>query len=191
MIKTKTGIKLMSFEEVVEQYEVYLWKEAHKYKDYWQFEGIDDVYQVALIGCWKGYRGYKYNKEKPVLFLTYMSRCVQNSIFMKIRDTKKRDEISFNTKISIGDNDQERTLEDTLEANFDISSWINVNVINKYISKLSPKEKEFVLAYLGVISVCQYELAKKYNTGQPSVSRKTRELMNSLKKQLLKEGVDY
>lgn len=189
LIKLSEGnVKLMNFEEVLKQYEKFLFKEINKYSGYWQFKGqFDELQQIATIGLWRAYDTYKFDVDRQILFMTYAYHCVSNEILMQIRKSKKyKNSISLDATVYTDKDNKDLVMEEILFDNIDIVNAIAYKeILNKLIKGLNERELDEVKCFLKNIK--QSDLAKKYNITQSGMSRHVRKTMNRIRRFLAEE----
>lgn len=139
-------------------------------------DGIDEYFDVGMIGLTKGLQTYTESKGS---LSTYLVNCIKNEILMEMRNQKanKRNNgikpISINTPTT--DN---LTIEDTIKSDFDIlEDTIKKECIKDLrlaIDTLKPVEKHVIIdIYFN--NKTQLEIAKELGFRQSYVSRiKTR-----------------
>ena len=181
--------ELMSFDEVIQQYKNYLYKEANKFS-YTVHYDTEEIYQVALIGLWKAYKSYK--EDGSVLFLTYAAICIRNEILLYLRKIKKQPQLlSLEATLYTNSEGNEMMLEDLIGEDDSFTDKLAENeILSKIVKDLNERQIE-ELECLLYKEVKQKELAEKYNTTQTYISRRTRRTLEGLKKQYLWECRDF
>lgn len=82
-IKVKGKIRMMTFEEVYEQYIPLLHNRTKRYRNHTLY---DDIFQVARIALWKSFKAY----ERPDCeFVTFAYNGINQEIYNYIRDYYK------------------------------------------------------------------------------------------------------
>lgn len=178
-IKLKNEIKNMTLEEVLKQFQKFIYKVCQPWKLKYE---LDDLSQVAFMGLNKAYENYDIKKD--VLFLTYAAMIINNEIRMYHRKNKKHENnISMSTTFQFKDNDN-LELGDTLQddINYEDVAVTNIECEKLKISmqKLSQSEQKIIEAvHFGYKS--QKEIAHELNLSQSIVSRKYRKALSKLK----------
>lgn len=138
--------------------------------------GIDEYFDVGMLGLVKGLKTYTESKGA---ISTYLVNCIKNEILMEMRNQKavKRNNgvkpISINT--STTDN---LTIEGTIKSDFDLLESIikneRIKELGVAITTLKPVEKHVIIdIYFN--NKTQLEIAKELGFRQSYVSRiKTR-----------------
>ena len=134
--------------------------------------GIDEYFDVGMIGLVKGLKTYSESKG---VISTYLVKCIRNEIVMELRNQKtgKRNNgvkpISINTPTT--DN---LTIEDTIKSNFDMLEYEikneRIKELGIAMSSLKPVEKRVIIdIYFN--NKTQLEIAKELGFRQSYVSR--------------------
>lgn len=153
---------------------------------------IDDLISIGTIGLVKGIDSYKQNKKTKLT--TYIARCIENEILMYFRSNKKHlNNISLNDSIGYDKDGNEINLIDVLKyENEDILEEINtqenISLLNKYLNKLSPKEKEIIFKRYGLNNTkeqTQREIAKSLNISRSYVSRIEKRALSRILKEFI------
>ncbi len=138
----------------------------------------DDLISIGTIGLIKGIDTYK--KTPTVKITTYAARCIQNEILMYYRSNKKNQyTISLNDSIGYDKEGNEINLVDMLEdKQEDILDTIqikdNINLLSKYMKKLTKREKEIIIKRYGLNNekeLTQKEIADSIGISRSYVSR--------------------
>ena len=128
----------------------------------------DDLISIGTIGLVKGIDSYKMNKK--VKLTTYAARCIENEILMHLRSNKKHlNNVSLNDSLGYDKDGNEINLIDVIKMeNKDITEEINtkdnVELLYKYINKLTKREKEIIIRRYGLFNnkeMTQKEIAKE------------------------------
>ena len=139
-------------------------------------DGIDEYFDVGMLGLVKGLKTYSESKG---VISTYLVKCIRNEIVMELRNQKtdKRNNgvkpISINTPMT--DN---LTIEDTIKSDFDMLEYEikneRIKELGVAITALKPVEKHVIIdIYFN--NKTQLEIAKELGFRQSYVSRiKTR-----------------
>lgn len=139
-------------------------------------DGIDEYFDVGMLGLVKGLKTYTESKGS---LSTYLVNCIKNEILMEMRNQKtvKRNNgvkpISINTPTT--DN---LTIEDTIKSDFDMLEYEikkeRIKELGVAIITLKPVEKHVIIdIYFN--NKTQLEIAEEIGVRQSYVSRiKTR-----------------
>lgn len=156
----------------------------------------DDLISIGTIGLIKGIDTYKENKSTKIT--TYAARCIQNEILMYFRSNKKNQHnISINDSIGFDKEGNEINLIDVLknEDTEDMADIIhkenNLNLLNKYIDILLPREKEIIIKRYGLFmqdEKTQKEIAKELNISRSYVSRIEKRALTKILREYLKNN---
>ena len=156
----------------------------------------DDLISIGTIGLIKGIDTYKENKSTKIT--TYAARCIQNEILMYFRSNKKSQyNISINDSIGFDKEGNEINLIDVLknEDTEDMADIIhkenNLNLLNKYINILLPREKEIIIKRYGLYmrdEKTQKEIAKELNISRSYVSRIEKRALTKILREYLKNN---
>ena len=135
-------------------------------------EGIDEYFDVGMLGLTKGLQTYTESKGS---LSNYLVNCIKNEILMELRNQKtgKRNNgvkpISINTPTT--DN---LTIEDTIKSNFDILEYEikneRIKELGVAITTLKPVEKHVIIG-IYFNNKTQLEIAKELGFRQSYVSR--------------------
>lgn len=145
-------------------------------------EGIDEYFDVGMIGLVKGTQTYKKKKGE---ISTYLAKCIRNEIVMELRNQKadKRNNgvkpISINTPTT--DN---LTIEDTIKSNFDVLEYEikneRIKELGIAIASLKPVEKRVIIdIYFN--NKTQLEIAEEIGVRQSYVSKVRTRAINKLR----------
>lgn len=134
--------------------------------------GIDEYFDVGMIGLTKGLQTYTESKGS---LSTYLVNCIKNEILMEMRNQKagKRNNgakpISINTPTT--DN---LTIEDTIKSNFDMLEYEikneRIKELGVAIASLKPVEK-CVIIDIYFNNKTQLEIAEEIGVRQSYISR--------------------
>ena len=153
----------------------------------------DDLISIGTIGLIKGIDTYK--KTPKVKITTYAARCIQNEILMFYRSNKKnQNTISLNDSIGYDKEGNEINLVDLLEdKQEDILDTIqikeNINLLNKYLSKLNKREKEIIIKRYGLNNekdLTQKEIADELGISRSYVSRIEKRALTKILREFIK-----
>ena len=145
-------------------------------------DGIDEYFDVGMLGLVKGLKTYSESKG---VISTYLVKCIRNEIVMELRNQKtgKRNNgvkpISINTPTT--DN---LTIEDTIKSNFDMLESIikkeRIKELGVAINTLKPVEKHVIIdIYFN--NKTQLEIAEEIGVRQSYVSRVRTRAINKLR----------
>lgn len=134
--------------------------------------GIDEYFDIGLLGLTKGLKTYTESKGS---LSTYLVNCIKNEILMEMRNQKagKRNNgakpISINTPTT--DN---LTIEDTIKSNFDMLEYEikneRIKELSIAIASLKPIEK-CVIIDIYFNNKTQLEIAEEIGVRQSYISR--------------------
>ena len=153
----------------------------------------DDLISIGTIGLIKGIDTYK--KTPKVKITTYAARCIQNEILMYYRSNKKNGiTISLNDSIGYDKEGNEINLGDLLEdKQEDVIDKIeikdNIELLNKYLEKLSKREKEIIIKRYGLNNekdLTQKEIAETLGISRSYVSRIEKRALTKILREFLK-----
>ena len=127
----------------------------------------DDLISIGTIGLIKGVDTYQKNHN--VKITTYCARCIENEILMYFRKNNKYlNDISINDPIGFDKDGNPIEILDVLKVEEkDFSEEVhlkdNINLLNKYLSVLTPREKTIIEE--------RYGLKNKDNSTQKNISK--------------------
>ena len=160
-------------------------------------EDTDDLISIGTIGLIKGVDSY--SKKKNTRLSTYAARCIENEVLMYFRNNKKRSkDISINESVGFDKEGNEITILDILKTPtpdfaLDIHKENNIEDLKKYLSVLTPREKEIIIARYGLEDndeITQKEIAKKLNISRSYVSRIEKRALTKILREFLKNNKD-
>lgn len=159
-------VETLTFEQVFDKYQALM---VNSIKSYIDNFGYDDMYQVASMGLWRAYRDYDLSKYK-VGFGYYAAIVIKNYIRMNYRNHKRsvNDALSLNSIIDTKDEDIEYI--DRLEDNYNLENAV-ISRIGLIQALKNLEEKERIYLLLSLNGIEQKEIARRYDTLQPTVSR--------------------
>ena len=155
----------------------------------------DDLISIGTIGLVKGIDSYKMNKK--VKLTTYAARCIENEILMHLRSNKKHlNNVSLNDSLGYDKDGNEINLIDVIKMeNKDITEEINtkdnVELLYKYINKLTKREKEIIIRRYGLFNnkeMTQKEIAKEMMISRSYVSRIEKRAISKILKEFIKSN---
>lgn len=154
----------------------------------------DDLIGIGTIGLIKGVDSYK--PDKDIKLTTYIAKCIQNEIFMFFRKVKGEAYKTVSLQDSVGyDKDgneinlAELIPDNTLEMEASIETKDNLELINKFINKLLPREKEILKKRYGLMNTkeqTQKEIAREMNISRSYVSRIEKRALSKILKEFIK-----
>lgn len=111
-----------------------------------------DLVCIGNIGLIKAVETFDIDKKST--FANYAIRCIDNEILMHFRYVKKHNVVqSLNTVISVDQDDNEETLEQTIASNDDFEEEIIENeqqkIVREIIEELPEREKQILYMYFG------------------------------------------
>ncbi len=155
----------------------------------------DDLISIGTIGLIKGIDSYKNDHKTKIT--TYCARCIENEILMFFRSNKKNDNtVSLNDSIGYDKDGNEINLIDIIKDNeldmlTELHNKDNINLLVKYLKKLSPREKEIIIKRYGLNNTkekTQKEIAKDLNISRSYVSRIEKRALTKILREFLKSN---
>ena len=169
---------------------------AHIVKKYDTKDNIvDDLISIGTIGLIKGIDSFK--NDKNTRLTTYCAKCIQNEILMYFRNNKKHiNDVSLNDSIGYDKDGNEINLIDVIKMeNKDITEEINtkdnVELLYKYINKLTKREKEIIIRRYGLFNnkeMTQKEIAKEMMISRSYVSRIEKRALTKLLREFIRNN---
>ena len=153
----------------------------------------DDLISIGTIGLIKGIDSYK--SDKNIRLTTYVARCIENEILMYFRSIKKyQNTVSLNDSIGYDKDGNKIMLIDVLKDNKvsleeELYLKENINLISKYLVKLTNREKEIIIKRYGLNNkkaMTQKEIAKNMNISRSYVSRIEKRAISKILKEFIK-----
>ena len=138
----------------------------------------DDLISIGTIGLIKGIDSYSLKHGTKIT--TYCARCIENEILMYFRSNKKNNQnISLDDPIGYDKEGNDITILDVLKAPKpdyveELFKKDNIVLLNKYLSILTPREKEIIKRRYGFNEYdeqTQKEIAKDLKISRSYVSR--------------------
>ena len=154
---------------------------------------VDDLIGIGTVGLIKGID--TYSKNRNVKLTTYAAKCSENEILMHFRSDKKNiKNISIYEGISYDKEGKEITILDVLKTpdpDFleEIHKNNNIELLKKYMNKLTPREKEILEKRYGLNGydeVTQKEIAKELGISRSYVSRIEKRATTKILKEFIK-----
>lgn len=153
----------------------------------------DDLISIGTIGLIKGIDSY--NNDKSTKITTYAARCIENEILMYFRSNKKNlNNVSLNDSIGYDKDGNEINLIDVLKDNSpDINEILhtkdNIKLLNKYLTLLTPREKDIIIKRYGLLNSDEYtqkEIAKQLKISRSYVSRIEKRALTKILREFIK-----
>ena len=154
---------------------------------------VDDLIGIGTVGLIKGID--TYSKNRNVKLTTYAAKCSENEILMHFRSDKKNiKNISIYDGISYDKEGNEITILDVLKTpdpDFleEIHKNNNIELLKKYMNKLTPREKEILEKRYGLNGydeITQKEIAKELGISRSYVSRIEKRATTKILKEFIK-----
>ena len=172
---------------------------AHIVKKFERFENnTDDLISIGTIGLIKGIDSFKPDKKNRIT--TYVARCIEKEILMYFRANKKNNNnVSLNDSIGYDKDGNEINLIDVIKANnVDIIEELhtkdNIESINKFLSILTPREKEIIIKRFGLFNtdeLTQKEIAEELNISRSYVSRIEKRAISKIYREFKKKKKEF
>ena len=154
---------------------------------------MDDLIGIGTVGLIKGID--TYSLDKKVKLTTYAAKCAENEILMYFRANKKNSKnISIYEGISYDKEGNEITVLDVLKTKDpdyleDIYVKDNIQLLRKYFSILSSREKEILYMRYGLgkeEEKTQKEIAKSMGISRSYVSRIEKRAITKILREFIK-----
>ncbi|MDO4337750.1 MAG: RNA polymerase sporulation sigma factor SigE [Eubacteriales bacterium] len=157
--------------------------------------GVEDLISIGTIGLIKAIN--TFDPVKKIKLATYASRCIENEILMYLRrNSKTKMEVSIDEPLNVDWDGNELLLSDILGTDEDVISRrledeVEITLLGKAISKLSPREQTIIKLRFGLNSAegrekTQKEVADLLGISQSYISRLEKRIMKRLKKEIVK-----
>lgn len=155
----------------------------------------DDLIGIGTVGLIKGIDTYSPNKN--VRLTTYVAKCAENEILMYFRGDKKNSKnISIYDSISYDKEGNEITILDILKTpdpdfSLEIHKNDNIELLKKYLNKLTKREKEIIEARYGLNNKeekTQKEIAQKLGISRSYVSRIEKRATTKILREFIKNN---
>lgn len=156
-------------------------------------QDIDDLIGIGTIGLIKGIDTYELNKK--VKLATYAAKCAENEILMYFRTDKKNNKnVSLFEEISYDKEGNKITILDILKTDDpdyieEIYQKENIELLNKYMSVLTKREKEIIESRYGLNDKeeqTQKEIAKNLKISRSYVSRLEKRATTKILREFIK-----
>ena len=155
----------------------------------------DDLISIGTIGLIKGVD--TFSSDKGVKITTYCARCIENEILMYFRSNNRyNNDISINDAVGFDKDGNEIAIMDVLKTpNPDFVSDIdlkdNIELLKKYISVLTPREKEILNRRYGLNNQdeeTQKTISKKLGISRSYVSRIEKRALTKILREFIKNN---
>ena len=157
--------------------------------------GVEDLISIGTIGLIKAIN--TFDPVKKIKLATYASRCIENEILMYLRrNSKTKMEVSIDEPLNVDWDGNELLLSDILGTDEDVISRhledeVEITLLGKAISKLSPREQTIIKLRFGLNSPegrekTQKEVADILGISQSYISRLEKKIMQRLRREMVK-----
>ena len=157
-------------------------------------EDTDDLISIGTIGLIKAIN--TFNPVKNIKLATYASRCIENEILMYLRrNSKTKMEVSIDEPLNVDWDGNELLLSDILGTDDDeisrrLEDEVEIRLLGKAISKLSPREQTIIKLRFGLgrdegREKTQKEVADLLGISQSYISRLEKRIMKRLKEEIV------
>ena len=155
----------------------------------------DDLISIGTIWLIKGVD--TFSSDKGVKITTYCARCIENEILMYFRSNNRyNNDISINDAVGFDKDGNEIAIMDVLKTpNPDFVSDIdlkdNIELLKKYISVLTPREKEILIRRYGLNNQdeeTQKTISKKLGISRSYVSRIEKSALTKILREFIKNN---
>jgi RNA polymerase sporulation-specific sigma factor len=152
---------------------------------------VEDLVSIGTIGLIKAVN--TFNPERKVKLATYASRCIENEILMHLRrQTRIRQEISFDEPLNTDWDGNELLLSDILGTDDDITSRgveeeVDRKVLRLALDRLNGRERIIMELRFGLESgeeKTQKEVADLLGISQSYISRLEKRIIKRLRKEM-------
>lgn len=160
-----------------------------------KYSDQDDLISIGTIGLIKGVD--TFSPKKGVRITTYCARCIENEILMHFRSNNKFSKnVSLNESIGYDKDGNEISIVDVLKTpktDFidEISLKDDIKALNKYISILTPREKDIIVRRYGLNNheeQTQKVIAKELHISRSYVSRIEKRALTKILREFLKNN---
>lgn len=182
----KDDIKIMTLEEIVNQFQALINKLVKSWIGKYDYE-YEDLKQIGNLALVKAYN--TYNSDKGISFLTYAQTVISREYLMNHRNNKSKDifvaSLNETTKLENGDKIELINLLKDDNTNVEELAFNNLQCdnIHKILSKFSNRER-IVIELSFVENKRQTEIANILGITQTQVSRIIKKTLNKLRKEL-------
>ena len=155
-----------------------------------------DLVSVGIMGLMKAIDSFDLSKK--IKFNTYASTCITNEIKMFFRKNNKHGNNESLDMTIINDNEgNELKLHEIISNDDDVQNeFIKKEekvIINELVEELPEQEREIIKMYMGFYDGKKYtgkEIGEKYNLSQSYISRKIKEILIILKKEMKNKKIN-
>lgn len=153
---------------------------------------IEDLISIGAIGLIKAVN--TFNTEKKIKLATYASRCIENEILMQLRRScKLKMEVSLDEPLNVDWDGNELLLSDILGTDNDlvcrdIEDEVDRELLKIAMDKLEPRERRIMELRFGLggkQELTQKQVADMLGISQSYISRLEKNILNTLKQELL------
>ncbi len=156
----------------------------------------EDLVSVGMIGLIKAVD--TFDPDKKTRLSTYAARCIENEIFVYLRNViRHANELSFDDAVDIDGDGDMRSLSEIISCESDpIDEWIEAydekNSLREALERLDRRERDFVEMRFGLSDesgsyMTQTELAKVMGVSQAYLSKFEKKIMKHLKEEIIAE----
>lgn len=154
-----------------------------------------DLVSIGTIGLVKAVDTFDITKKFD--FSTYAIRCINNEIYMFLRQVRKTYNLDSLDKIISTDKvGHEMLLKDKVSDDYDMEEeYVNEEVyqiIRKIVDALPTREQEIIKMYFGFYDnklYKQHEIAEMFNLSQSYVCRLIKKIVNKIALELVEKGI--
>lgn len=160
-----------------------------------KYVDADDLISIGTIGLIKGVD--TFSSDKGVKITTYCARCIENEILMFFRSNNKYSkDISINEAVGFDKDGNEIAIMDVLKTpkpDFidDIDMKDNILLLKKYLSILTPREKEILIRRYGLYNQdeeTQKVISRKMGISRSYVSRIEKRALTKILREFIKDN---
>ncbi len=155
----------------------------------------DDLISIGTIGLIKGVD--TFSPDRGVKITTYCARCIENEILMFFRSNNKYSkDISINEAVGYDKDGNEIAILDVLKTpkedfTLDIDMKDNINLLKKYMSVLTEREKDILIKRYGLMNneeETQKTISKKLGISRSYVSRIEKRAITKILREFIKNN---
>jgi len=189
-IKVKGKIRMMTFEEVYEQFKPLLYARTRNYMQHTLYE---DIFQSALIGLWEAYRRYRKTEYE---FITFATHYIRGNMSLFLRDYyksyRKKTESDWDI-ISLHQPYDTRKSKDTYVADmiasgYELEEEVTSNLSVKEILAKMPERHQRIMI-LASEGYNQTEIARRMGTSRQAVNQQIRRIRSQFRKESKHEAM--
>ncbi|MGQ9531183.1 MAG: RNA polymerase sporulation sigma factor SigE [Desulfotomaculales bacterium] len=153
--------------------------------------GVEDLVSIGTIGLIKAVN--TFDPRKKIKLATYASRCIENEILMYLRrNSKNRNEVSFDEPLNIDFDGNELLLSDVLGTEGDIiykclEEEVERRLLYLALGKLSGRERKIMELRFGLTNgeeKTQKEVADLLGISQSYISRLEKRIIKRLRREI-------